>query len=164
MPEARKKNFVIYSVEGCGEIQKQQGSKFVIIVSSENIVEYVKSTVSMLCPQVVDKQGVSEWMILKQSQSQRSGLSFPLHIYGWELDLYILSTAQCHIMQDNHGYGRPNHSGLNFFLFNNTKTDPKNMSMTEDIQNNTLICLYKASTPFEHACIVCNPLPTPTRL
>ena len=40
MLEAREKNFVIYSVEGCGEIQKQEDRNSVIIESSENIVEY----------------------------------------------------------------------------------------------------------------------------
>ena len=40
MLEAREKNFVIYSVEGCGEIQKQEDRNFVIIEGSENIVEY----------------------------------------------------------------------------------------------------------------------------
>ena len=41
MLEARE-NFLIYSVEGCGEIQKQEDSNCVIIESSENIVEYAK--------------------------------------------------------------------------------------------------------------------------
>ena len=42
MLEAREKNFVIYSVEGCGEIQKQEDRNFVIIEGSENIVEYAE--------------------------------------------------------------------------------------------------------------------------
>ena len=39
MLEAREKNFVICSDEGCGETQKREDRNFVMSGSSENIVE-----------------------------------------------------------------------------------------------------------------------------
>ena len=55
MLEAREKNFVIYSVEGCGEIQKQEDGYFVIIESSENITEYAKENSSCAVPEPVSR-------------------------------------------------------------------------------------------------------------
>ena len=40
MLEAREKTFVVYCVEGCGEIQKQRERNVVLIERSEKIVEY----------------------------------------------------------------------------------------------------------------------------
>ena len=41
--EAREKNFMVYCVKGCTEIQKQENQNLVIIEGSEKITEYVKS-------------------------------------------------------------------------------------------------------------------------
>ena len=55
MLEAREKNFVICSVEGCGEIQKQEDRNFVTIKESETIVEYAKEKSILAVPGPVSR-------------------------------------------------------------------------------------------------------------
>ena len=47
--EAREKNFMVYCVKGCREIQKQENQNLVIIEGSEKIIEYVKSILCAVC-------------------------------------------------------------------------------------------------------------------
>ena len=42
MFEAREKNFEVYCIKGCREIQKQESQNFAIIEGSEKIVEYAE--------------------------------------------------------------------------------------------------------------------------
>ena len=62
MLEAREENFVVCSVEGCREIQKQEDRKFVINEGSENIVEYAMENNLRTVPVPVSRLIEAKWM------------------------------------------------------------------------------------------------------
>ena len=62
MLEAREENFMLYSVEGCREIQKQEDRKFVINEGSENIVEYAMENNLRTVPVPVSRLIEAKWM------------------------------------------------------------------------------------------------------
>ena len=55
MLEPREKNFVVYCVEGCGEIQKQEDRIFFLIEGGENIGKYAKENSLRAVPGPVSK-------------------------------------------------------------------------------------------------------------